>query len=80
MQQIVAATLGGSTSVVNVSTGQDSSALMQHLQQYSDINLSADFSKNNPITSSCFEDQYLRHDSFDQQLKPASSGRFDMGR
>ena len=91
MQQIVSS-LGGSTSIVNVSSaGQETGNLMmQNFPSYNDL---TDFNaKSNALPISSFEpDQYLRNDGFDQ-MKPgnggnggnggggASSSRFDVGR
>lgn len=78
-QQMVVGSLGGSTSVVNVSAAQaETTVFMQHLQQYNhDMNqLGSDFAKSHPLPIASFEpDQYLRNDNFD--IKPA---RFDVGR
>ena len=81
MQELVGS-LGGSTSLVNVSAAQDSTVLMQHLQQYNDMTqLSSDFAKSNPLPISSFEpDQYLRNDSFDIKPGSASTSRFDVDR
>lgn len=79
VQQIVGS-LGGNTSVVNVSSGQETNVLIQQLQEYNGMNhLSSDFAKSNLLSISCFEsDQYLRNDKYD--IKSASSSRFDVGR
>lgn len=82
IQQIVGS-LGGNTTVVNVSSGHDNNVLMHQLQQFNELNqLSSDFVKSNPLPGSSFEpDQYLRNDGF-EQLKPGSAltTRFDVGR
>lgn len=75
MQQIVSS-LGGSTSIVNVSSApQETNVLMQNFQSYNDMS-------QLPVSS--FEpDQYLRNDGFDQ-VKPgaagASTSKFDVYR
>ncbi|XP_024362031.1 uncharacterized protein [Physcomitrium patens] len=82
MEQIVGS-LGASSSVVDVSSGQEANVLMHHSQQYSDMNqLNSDFTKSNPLSVSSFEpDQYLRNDGFDQiKLSSASTSTFDVSR
>lgn len=91
MQQIVSS-LGGNTSIVNVSSGgqETNNVLMQNYPSYNDMT-------SNALPISSFEpDQYLRTDGYDQMNnnnnnnntnnnKPgggggASSSRFDVSR